>query len=88
MRIIESDIRRRGYQLAGLVLLFILVLCSVPALAQLPTATILGTVTDPSGAALANITVRATNLDQGMNAKYDHRRRRVLSVLRIAGREL
>ena len=41
---------------------------SYQALAQ--DATVLGTVTDPSGAAVPNITVTVTNVDTGQSAQF------------------
>jgi hypothetical protein len=52
-------------QVAGIVLL-VITLGSIPLFAQLPTATILGTVKDPSGAVLVNIEVRVRNVDQNI----------------------
>jgi outer membrane receptor protein involved in Fe transport len=42
-----------------------LILLAIPALAQLPTATILGTAKDSSGGVLPNVTVTITNVDTG-----------------------
>jgi hypothetical protein len=44
------------------VLLFLLTGFGLPCLAQVTTATLLGTATDPSGAVLPNVVVKATNL--------------------------
>jgi outer membrane receptor protein involved in Fe transport len=43
-----------------------LILLVIPAFAQLPTATILGTAKDSSGGVLAGATVTATNVDTGL----------------------
>jgi hypothetical protein len=43
-------------------LLFLLTGFALPCLAQVTTATLLGTATDPSGAVLPNVAVKATNL--------------------------
>ena len=47
-------------------LLSFLTFVSIPVFAQLPTAMILGTVKDPTGAVLPDITVRVTNVDQNL----------------------
>ena len=41
-------------------------LLALPALAQAPIGTIAGTVTDDSGAVVANAAVTVTNLDTGL----------------------
>jgi Carboxypeptidase regulatory-like domain/TonB dependent receptor len=43
-----------------------LILLAIPAVAQLPTATILGVAKDSSGGVLPNVTVTATNVDTGL----------------------
>src|ERR1700704_6937200 len=43
----------------------ILILLAIPAVAQMPTATILGTAKDTSGGVLPNVTVTITNVDTG-----------------------
>src|SRR6266567_4737130 len=54
-----------GVRCSFLAALLLWVLTAVPAYSQLTSGTILGTVTDASGAALARATVTATNLDTG-----------------------
>jgi hypothetical protein len=49
------------------VLVFLLSWFAIPALAQ--EATILGTISDPSGAAIPNVTVTVTNTDTGISRK-------------------
>ncbi len=44
---------------------FMLMLIAVPAMAQITTGSILGTVTDPSGAAIPGVLVTATNVNTG-----------------------
>jgi len=56
-------LRQSGSRL-GLLLAAIFVMLAVPALAQ--EATILGTVTDPSGAAVPNAAISITNTDTGV----------------------
>jgi uncharacterized membrane protein len=46
----------------------LMMLSSVPILAQ--TATILGTVTDPSGAAVPNVTINLTNVDTSQTKRF------------------
>jgi hypothetical protein len=46
---------------AGFVPAVLLILCCVPALPQSEKGSILGTVRDASGAAVANIVVKVTN---------------------------
>jgi Carboxypeptidase regulatory-like domain/TonB dependent receptor/TonB-dependent Receptor Plug Domain len=59
--------RRFGLRLnVFLFLLAILILPAIPALAQLPTATILGVAKDSSGGVLPNVTVTIANLDTGL----------------------
>jgi Carboxypeptidase regulatory-like domain len=43
-----------------------LILLAIPVVAQLPTATILGTAKDSSGGVLPNVTVTITNVDTGI----------------------
>jgi len=50
----------------SLILLFLAVF-SIPAIAQ--EATVIGTVTDPSGAAVSNATITITNVDTGLSRK-------------------
>ncbi len=57
--------RRFGLCLSS-VLTAMLILLVIPAFAQLPTATILGTAKDSSGGVLAGATVTATNVDTGL----------------------
>jgi Carboxypeptidase regulatory-like domain/TonB dependent receptor-like, beta-barrel len=45
--------------------IFLVLLIAIPALAQLPTGTILGTVKDPSGAAVPGATVAIKNVNTG-----------------------
>ncbi len=54
-----------GVRFSFLAALLLWVLTGVPAHSQLTSGTILGTVTDASGAVLARATVTATNLDTG-----------------------
>ena len=44
----------------------ILILLAIPAVAQLPTGTILGVAKDSSGGVLPNVTVTVTNVDTGL----------------------
>ena len=44
----------------------ILILLVIPAIAQMPTATILGVAKDSSGGVLPNVTVTVTNVDTGL----------------------
>src|SRR5467141_2019008 len=53
---------RKGLCL-GIVSTAILVLLAIPAVAQMPTATILGVAKDTSGGVLPNVTVTITNVD-------------------------
>src|SRR5213592_930345 len=46
-------------------LLFLMLVVSIPAFAQLSTGSLSGTVTDPSGAAVAGATVTATQTASG-----------------------
>jgi hypothetical protein len=55
--------RRTGFRILALSSL----LGAMPVLAQLPTATLLGTVTDPQGAVVAGATVTARNTDTGFS---------------------
>jgi hypothetical protein len=55
---------RKGWCL-GVVSIAVLILLAIPAVAQLPTATILGTAKDTSGGVLPNTTVTITNVDTG-----------------------
>src|SRR5260370_41124680 len=53
----------------GLVVIFavtIAAIISLPAYAQLDTGSIVGTITDPSGAVLPGVTVTATQLETGV----------------------
>jgi outer membrane receptor protein involved in Fe transport len=50
----------------GVVSVAVLILLAIPAVAQLPTATILGTAKDTSGGVLPNTTVTITNVDTGL----------------------
>src|SRR5882762_7548967 len=56
---------RKGWCL-GVVSIAVLILLAIPAVAQLPTATILGTAKDTSGGVLPNTTVTITNVDTGL----------------------
>jgi hypothetical protein len=56
---------RKGWCL-GMVSIAVLILLAIPAVAQLPTATILGTAKDTSGGVLPNTTVTITNVDTGV----------------------
>jgi hypothetical protein len=56
---------RKGWCL-GVVSIVVLILLAIPAVAQLPTATILGTAKDASGGVLPNTTVTITNVDTGL----------------------
>ena len=56
---------RKGWCL-GVVSIVVLILLAIPAVAQLPTATILGTAKDTSGGVLPNTTVTITNVDTGL----------------------
>ena len=60
-------VRRSGSRLAVLLAAFF-VIFAVPALAQ--EATIVGTVTDPSGAAVAHAKVTVTNQDTNLSKDY------------------
>lgn len=55
--------RRNGLWILALGLLF----CTSSVFAQLPTATLLGTVTDPQGGVVVGATVRARNIDTGLS---------------------
>ena len=50
----------------GIVSIAVLILLAIPAVAQLPTATILGVAKDASGGVLPNVTVTITNIDTGI----------------------
>ncbi len=50
----------------SIVSIAMLILLAIPAVAQLPTATILGTAKDTSGGVLPNTTVTITNVDTGL----------------------
>ena len=52
--------------IAGLVALMAVLVCVTPAFADNLYASIRGTVTDPTGAAVPNLTVTATNKDTGI----------------------
>src|SRR5882672_10143112 len=56
---------RWGCRVALFVLGLVLFAAAVPVFAQLPTATILGTVKDPSGAVVPRANVTAQNLETG-----------------------
>ena len=56
---------RKGFRMSR-VMVFFLILAGVPALAQLPTGTILGVVKDASGAIVPGANMTARNLDTGM----------------------
>lgn len=60
----KSETLRQWLRAVG-VCLILLFVCEYLSFAQLPTATILGTVKDQSGAALPNAAVTAKNLDTG-----------------------
>ena len=60
---IGRAVRRNGARLAVLLAAFF-VMFAAQALAQ--EATIVGTVTDPSGAAVANVSITVTNTDTGL----------------------
>ena len=47
------------------VTLLILAMASIPALGQVTSGTIIGTVTDPQGAAVQNATVTVTDVSKG-----------------------
>ena len=52
------------------VVVFAALLCCLPFLAQAQQATIVGTVTDPSGAVVPNVAVSITNMDTNLNRVY------------------
>ena len=52
------------------VVVFAALLCCLPLLAQAQQATIVGTVTDPSGAVVPNVAVSITNMDTNLNRVY------------------
>jgi outer membrane receptor protein involved in Fe transport len=56
---------RKGWCL-GIVSAAILILLAIPAVAQMPTGTILGVAKDTSGGVLPNTTVTITNVDTGV----------------------
>jgi outer membrane receptor protein involved in Fe transport len=56
---------RKGWCL-GVVSVAVLILLAIPAVAQMPTGTILGTAKDSSGGVLPNTTVTITNVDTGV----------------------
>jgi hypothetical protein len=51
-------------------LLFICILCVTAAFAQFDTGTITGSVTDPSGAVVANAKITVTNTGTGVEKTY------------------
>src|SRR6266851_8335831 len=55
---------RKGLCLS-IVSIAVLILLAIPAVAQMPTATILGIAKDSSGGVLPNVTVTITNVDTG-----------------------
>ena len=59
-----------------------------PRLAQVNTATIYGTVTDPSGAAVPQATVNASNHQTGGTLECHHQRERRIHVHVSARRQL
>ncbi len=70
MRSLRSSVCRVGVVLRGRAIYSLGILCLFlgvfVSLAQAQEATIVGTVTDPTGAAVANATVKITNLDTGI----------------------
>jgi hypothetical protein len=56
---------RKGWFL-GVASVAVLILLAIPAVAQMPTGTILGTAKDSSGGVLPNTTVTITNVDTGL----------------------
>ena len=58
--------RYRKSLCASIFWIAVLILSAIPASAQLPTATILGTARDTSGGVLPNVTVTVTNTDTGL----------------------
>lgn len=61
-----SGSRHRGSGLGISVLLLLLLAAPLAAVAQITTATIVGTVSDPGGAAVPNASVTARNADTGL----------------------
>ncbi len=70
MRAFAGKYRNRHWSLGVLVLL-LSIACCIPqaAVAQQATATVTGTVTDPSGAAIPNAQVQLTNVETGVVRK-------------------
>src|SRR5579862_3294913 len=62
--ILGPTTRRRNFARLAIMTLVFLTMCALSALAQ--EATIVGTVTDPSGAAVPNVTITITNIDTGV----------------------
>ena len=68
-------VRRSNYVKSLMVIVGLLVFGSFQALAQ--EATVVGTVTDPSGAAVPNVSIIVTNTDTGEVKNSKQRRRTV-----------
>lgn len=66
MRSIRSG-ARTSIHVRFLTLTILVFICSISAVAQLPTGTILGTVKDSTGAAVPNATVTIQNTDTGLS---------------------
>src|SRR3984957_14948124 len=62
-----SSVRDSSIRIA--VALFVLLLAALPALAQLDTGSISGTITDPSGSAINNVTITAREISTGTTYK-------------------
>jgi len=57
--------RAQARKISGLAAIFVVLLSASPAVAQLPTATILGVVKDSSGAVVPNAKLTARNVETG-----------------------
>src|SRR5580658_1498381 len=66
-RLLCSSVRDSSIRIA--VALFVLLLTALPALAQLDTGSISGTITDPSGSAIDNVTITARETSTGTTYK-------------------
>ena len=67
-RLLCSSVRDSSVR-AVAVALFVLLLTALPALAQLDTGSISGTITDPSGSAINNVTITARETSTGTTYK-------------------
>jgi hypothetical protein len=67
-RLLYSSVRDSSVR-AIAAALFVLLLTGLPALAQLDTGSISGTITDPSGSAINNVTITAKEINTGTTYK-------------------